>query len=154
MLICFRIFGFRVERLLNQDPTKMCKFSEQLLLHFWWDTVLVLRLLCWLSIIIILVSRYEARISHGFTCVLQTLVQLNCKNSRKIKNDLLFLQCLWFGESLQTIEITAIFAWSTYKKCMSMKIRGTVQYPNLPSAIEPIQHSDSLTVPTPIQSSE
>ena len=37
------------------------------------------------------------------------------------------------------------------KAGLSMKKRGTVKYPNLPSAIRPIPHSDSLPVPTPPQ---
>jgi len=40
------------------------------------------------------------------------------------------------------------------KAGLSMKKRGTVQYPNLPSAIRPIPHSDSLPVPTPPQNYE
>ena len=40
------------------------------------------------------------------------------------------------------------------KAGLKMKKIGTVKYPNLPSAIRPIPHSDSLPVPTLPQSCE
>ena len=40
------------------------------------------------------------------------------------------------------------------KAGLSIKKIGTVKYPNLPSAIRPIPHSDSLLVPTPPKSCE
>ncbi|ESN93095.1 hypothetical protein HELRODRAFT_165255 [Helobdella robusta] len=47
------------------------------------------------------------------------------------------------------------FCLTPYVKAgLSMKKLGTVNYPNLPSAIRPIPHSDSLPVPTPSQSYE
>lgn len=40
------------------------------------------------------------------------------------------------------------------KQGLSMKKRGTVKYPNLPSALRPVPHSDTLPVPSPPQNYE